>query len=117
MKTALIALWLIALPSAASAGVFTLSDGSQRYVIDPPRYFLGNPFTGEIDLQLMPRADASRICSEAIGEYEEAACAWPISRDLCRIMIADDLPDDLGNAVLQHEYAHCAGWPADHPLD
>ena len=115
MKRALLSLCLVVLPTAAFASGFNLPDGSQFFVIDPPIRYV-NQYDGPLDLQLVSQAEVIRICSEAVGKYVEAACAWPSAAG-CKIVIADSLPEDLGNAVLQHEYAHCAGWGADHPLD
>lgn len=99
-----------------SAEYFTLPNGTVVETTDPPKRWLSAPYEGQIEVQRLPRAEVTKICSEALNGFQDTACAF-ISKASCRIVVTDDLGADLEKNVRLHEEAHCRGWPADHPLD
>src|SRR5688500_17956267 len=83
-------------------------------VLPPPARYaaaaLALEAAGRIDYVYVSRADAQRICRGS------GACAHRRLGGSCRITVADDYAPDFLAATLEHERAHCAGWPANHPL-
>lgn len=65
---------------------------------------------GRIDYVFVTRAEAERTCRGS------GACTYRRLGGSCRITVADDYAPDFLAATLAHERAHCAGWPANHPL-
>jgi hypothetical protein len=46
--------------------------------------------------------------------WVQSAYATPGTRP-CIIVIADDVPASARRLLIEHEAAHCAGWPQAHP--
>ncbi len=56
--------------------------------------------------------ESSRICQWLTGVDGAIACAL-VSDTLCQLLVPHDVPDELRNAILQHEFKHCSGWKHD----
>lgn len=90
-------------------------DGSWWEGVIPPARYIG-PYTGELRMHALPRAEAQAICEQKTGKAGQFGCVdlWPRA---CDVYIVDDLPKALRAYIESHELAHCRGWPADHPLN
>ena len=68
-----------------------------------------------------PANDLTRMCSLLAGKIEILGCAFfpypGMYPDLCWVLYNEDVPDDVRDILIEHEKAHCRGWPADHPMD
>lgn len=63
--------------------------------------------------------DIGKICETLVGDgstYQPYGCSINVGR-VCIIFVNVILPDDELHRVIWHEMAHCAGWPASHPMD
>ena len=65
---------------------------------------------GRIDYVFVSRAEAEATCRGS------GACTYRRLGGSCRITVANDYTPEFLAATLAHERAHCAGWPANHPL-
>ena len=84
-----------------------------RVLAPPARYAaaaLALEAARRIDYFHVSRAEAERICRGS------GACTYRRFGGSCRITVADDYAPDFLAATLEHERAHCVGWPASHPL-
>lgn len=114
----LLAVLLIALPTAASAEMFMLPDGSWWQSIDPPAKWLTAPDRGPMNVKVVPSKQIAELCYRADGSAEEHGCAFVRETD-CDIYIAEELRehDTMFANILEHERAHCRGWKPSHPMD
>lgn len=103
---------------AVHAGDYQDNDGSWHQVIEPPAKYLNSVRISDVRIEFLPRARVRESCKWATGMPDQIGCANDIGSH-CSVIVADDLPEDLRHAVLQHELAHCGPdvWPADHPVE
>jgi hypothetical protein len=113
LATALIVL-LLAVP--AEAGRYQDADGKWWKTIDPPAKWMTAPYSGQLHLQVLPPDELKNICDVVVGRSEPLGCSI-VNPWHCTIYISNRLPSLFQGALLQHEEAHCRGWPADHPVD
>ncbi len=85
-------------------------------VMSPPAKWAFEPI-GPVEVHYLPQPEVTEICTKGAGEFEDIGCAWPATpeSDVCVIYIAKELHFGLKARVLEHEKAHCNGWPGDHP--
>ena len=93
-----------------------MPDGTLSILIAPPARYLDQPYSGKVDMRIIPPAAVENVCTDGTGRFENVACTQPMET-YCLILIADNLSPELTEAVKIHELAHCSGWGADHPLD
>ena len=68
-------------------------------------------------LKFADRALIQSYCEFRTGSPEELGCAVLLEGEFCEILIQENLPKRIKDHLIRHERAHCAGWPADHPMD
>ncbi len=72
----------------------------------PARY--DHPYTGRLEVRHVPRQVAEDICP-----FSRGATGWGcafLRTSSCLIILVEGASPE----VLQHEIAHCNGWPGDH---
>jgi hypothetical protein len=87
--------------------------GELQVLAPPVRYAsagLALDQAGRIDYVWVSRDEALRICNGS------GACTYIRFFGSCRITISTHYSGDFLAAMINHERAHCAGWPASHPL-
>ena len=101
-------------PIAAGVPIVGEAPIEAGQVLTPPARFAaaGDALeaAGRIDYVFVSRAEAEATCRGS------GACAYRRLAGSCRITVADDYTPEFLAAMLAHERAHCAGWPANHPL-
>ncbi len=76
----------------------------------PTRYSQG--FKGHPRVFYVDAMSLRRVCHDT----DAAACAMTGGRSGCVIFIGESARYNWkGPLLLQHERAHCAGWPGNHP--
>lgn len=113
---------LIALlfPHAAAADVFVV-DGREWMTLEIPQKWRDAPLTKRYSVVEYPADRVREICTRAVGYEERFACVFVYEAtesgmpERCSIYIAAGLPPAMYDDALEHELAHCKGWPADHP--
>ena len=125
---------LIALQAPSWADAFTKTQQPNKVnpwgtILPPAEY--GPAYEDAVPYLWPPRVifrsfdDVQRVCSEAGGEptrglyYNACISATPKESDtkFCEITARDDF-DPIGQQlhdIIQHELAHCKGWPRNHP--
>lgn len=91
----------------------------------PPPSFISNPiYSPTITVEVVSGPEALRLCSPfvapATAPVSTVGCAlWPADRKTCTIYVREDVVAGHTSVnlydLLLHEFAHCYGWPADHP--
>lgn len=76
--------------------------------LDPPARFDHTPTTPVVVIATTTES----VCPER-NAYGCAYPGWPSG--VCTVYVNARLGPAERAAVLRHEFAHCAGWPADHP--
>ncbi|MGD9738051.1 MAG: hypothetical protein AB7O56_05620 [Bauldia sp.] len=80
--------------------------------LDPPAHYaaegLALEAAGRITYSYVSRAQAERTCNGS------GACSYRGIAN-CRITISTHYDAAFRAAMINHERAHCAGWPANHP--
>lgn len=125
MKIAATLLSLIVLAGCTMAGpqqypagpaqnaAMILAGVSELRVLDPPARYaaqgLALETAGRIDYALVSQAEAARICNGS------GACSFRRIAGRCRITLSTHYEAAMRAAMINHERAHCAGWPANHP--
>jgi hypothetical protein len=98
----------------------------KRELIPPPEY--DRPYTGTLTIERVTDPAAVQMLCPNLGGGEHFGCA-KVAKDLswCNVYIVSDaFINKRSNEVttlfghsyenfLQHEIAHCNGWPGDHP--
>lgn len=102
------------LPSAGQTGAYRDLDGTWWDQVDPPAHFRSGTYLAPPKIRFLPREKTFEVCLAAT-RITTLGCA-EIYADACRVTIADDLPPTFLKAVVEHELAHCRGWPGNHPL-
>tara|TARA_R110000868_G_C10824659_1_gene758881 strand:- start:75 stop:428 length:354 start_codon:yes stop_codon:yes gene_type:complete len=102
--------------STASAADFADKDGIWWELIMPAPYWSQRPPLAEIKVIYIPRPATAQWCEQATGKPEQFGC-MDFRGKYCVVVITDDMPEPFRIAVLEHEVAHCRGWPGTHPLD
>jgi hypothetical protein len=99
-----------------SAMCVTATSSAAGTPLDPPAEY-NHPYTGELTVHLIDRANVWRECSEN-GRHKvrrDAAGCAELDGDTCTVYLAKRTRRAPLDAILRHEIAHCNGWPADHP--
>lgn len=65
---------------------------------------------GRVDYVFATPAAARAACDGS------GACIWRRFDNSCRITISTEYSGPFLEAMKAHERAHCAGWPASHPM-
>lgn len=65
---------------------------------------------GRVDYVFVSPDQARRTCNGS------GACTYRRFDNSCRITISTEYTGDFLAAMMVHERAHCAGWPANHPM-
>src|SRR5690349_8686516 len=83
---------------------------------EPPARYASGPYLKPLRVLTLPVSDIAKICGHVAqgGKMERVACAV-FYRFSCYVYIANQLPSGWRPGVLEHEKAHCRGWPANHP--
>jgi hypothetical protein len=115
MGKLLVVLLALLAPTLAHAATFKDQRGELWDLPMPPQRYQ-TPYTDTLKLFPMSEEEISEICSEAVGKAEPFGCAFILPGE-CSVYVSEDLPPRFRLAVEAHERAHCAGWPADHPVD
>jgi len=117
---ALVALSFIAAP--ANASVFTF------FTLAPPAKYDKMPFKTPVKVYRLPIGLLQKICQNnwaPLGLVYGCAWTWPKH---CNVFIPESPVINVGfplppipvvtpEMILEHELAHCAGWPRNHPHD
>lgn len=102
----------------ALAGTYKDVDGVYWTLVDPPAHWLDQPLPSDTRVFKLPRDLAFRSCELAGAPPNQHGCAEVIvGLDACYVWVVDDLPVPFMEAVINHELAHCRGWPQSHPTD
>jgi hypothetical protein len=114
IRAALIDCAGLAVIIAVALGVYMLPANAGT-PLEPPARF-DRPYTGELTVHLIDRANVWRECSEN-GRHkvrrDAAGCAFA-EPGRCTVYLAKRTRRAPLDAILAHEIAHCNGWPADH---
>ena len=98
---------------------------AQQLAPAPPAKY-DHPFRGKLIVEWADRRDMARACEAAVRRHlphvrvksnpfaQVGACAVPIVKDRCVIVLPRDLPEFIASAR-RHEEGHCNGWPPHHP--
>ncbi|MGV8839998.1 MAG: hypothetical protein ACWA6X_06795 [Bauldia sp.] len=104
----------IATQTVASSAAVAALGGVGAFPLSPPARYaaagLAMEQRGRIDYVFVDPATARRTC-EGSG-----ACIWRRIDNSCRVTISTEYAGDFLAAMMAHERAHCAGWPAGHPM-
>ena len=65
---------------------------------------------GRVDYVFVSPEQAHRTCNGS------GACTYRRFDNSCRITISTEYTGAFLAAMMAHERAHCAGWPANHPM-
>lgn len=113
-------------PSIAYATTLPDKDGMRWTIIDPPAKYLREiprlnalklpDYGSSVELYEMPQAELKDMCSFWAAKSEQLGCSFP-QADPCQVYVNSDVPLLYRQRIIQHEVAHCMGWPADHPVD
>lgn len=115
MRALLVTLMMLATPAL---GAELTIGGARLWLIDPPTKYLKMPAKGRETVTHLPQDRLTAYCSHRTGKFEDKACASVISGPLghtCMVTILEGMSPEAEALTLQHEIAHCRGWPADHP--
>jgi hypothetical protein len=116
MRALLAAILAVATPALAGAEVLQDQRGNWWDLPTPPARYFQIPYSGQIEVLYWSEEGVIATCSGATGKYEGFACTFP-GPTSCRIIISNEAPKRLQQALLHHETAHCHGWPGDHPTE
>ena len=78
--------------------------------LDPPARF---DYAPNPSPTVIPTADIEGVC-RPFGSSQRYGCAFIIEKK-CFVFVNSALKRTEKAAVLRHEFAHCNGWPANHP--
>jgi hypothetical protein len=102
------------LPTLADVEAMVAGETLSVQVLPPPARFaeagLALDEAGKIEIVPVPPDTARRICNGA------GACSYLRLLHFCRITISTEYSGEMRRALIEHERAHCAGWPKSHPL-
>src|SRR3990167_11282728 len=104
--------------SGTSAGTLTDRNGRAWSYVDPPAKWSKAPYSGTTRVFYLPESEVNDICrSYGVTNTTDKffGCSVP-SPAICLVYITKDESDHVRQIILRHETAHCAGWPANHPL-
>lgn len=89
---------------AGCAGPGYSGNRANVYGTPPAKYV--RAYKGSLDLEKLSAAEAHKLC------YGHDGCAW-VAFNHCNVKVNRESPhlDDL----IEHEMAHCNGWPGSHP--
>ena len=89
-------------------------DGFDFQVLAPPEPYASEGLAldraGRVSYRWVSQEEAREICNGS------GACTFRQLGGSCRITISTHYDQAFRGAMIAHELAHCAGWPADHPL-
>lgn len=92
-------------------GCVTMGPPERAFIIAPEPYLSAGQALlarGVIDIRY--------LAPEALGCVSGMSCAALYADGHCMIKIRSDYSADYSHRVIyEHEAAHCAGWPSDHP--
>ncbi|MCC6736079.1 MAG: hypothetical protein IT534_08110 [Bauldia sp.] len=104
----------MATQNLATAEQVAAMGGVAAFPLAPPARYaaagLAMEQGGRVDYVFVSPAAARQEC-EGSG-----ACIWRRFDNSCRITISTEYSGDFLAAMMAHERAHCAGWPANHPM-
>src|SRR5262249_21779096 len=85
--------------------------GERIAILPPPARYDHRPAMPVVD-RVLPLAQARAACAKMGARAD--ACSW-MKGGKCFVVIPRDGPVRDLNAYRRHEFAHCNGWPEDHP--
>ncbi|MCW5716358.1 MAG: hypothetical protein KIS68_00855 [Bauldia sp.] len=99
---------------ATLAEVEAMGFAASAFPLAPPARYaaagLAMEQRGRIDYVFVTPAAARQACNGS------GACIWRRFDNSCRVTISTEYTGDFLVAMMAHERAHCAGWPASHPM-
>ncbi len=102
------------LPSLADVQAMLPGESLSLQVLPPPARYaqavLALEAAGKIEIVPVAPAVARDTCNGS------GACSYIGLFHFCRITISTEYTGEARAALLDHERAHCAGWPKSHPL-
>ena len=116
LATALLIAGFLSAPAEARMFEYDGPNGITYGFVMPPDRYRDMDFAGEIIVRNFPAKEVLESCSMIVKKQEGNGCAL-FTPSNCIIMINQDMPPDMYAATLEHEEAHCKGWPADHPVE
>ena len=114
-------LWL-ALPLLAGAPASGFSQQVDQYrLVMPPARYTSGPYLYPVKIHRLPNGRMLSVCVNVIptkGGYAapELGCSkvGPVNCDIY-LPQKRTIPKLLADHIVQHELAHCRGWPGNHP--
>lgn len=85
--------------------------------LEPPARYAG-PYDGKVTIIQVKKDNVAAECEAIYGQHvrpDAAGCQFFDDAGDCVIYLAMYTTRGPLEAIVEHELAHCKGWPGDHP--
>lgn len=115
--TALLIPLMFATPAEAARDAFGIVIPPSAWV-SPPAWTCDKN-DDEARVMCLSPDRVERACGALVGDgsRQPYGCAAIMAPAACIVIVNETLPGDELARVIEHEKAHCRGWPPSHPLD